>query len=60
MEDEIEEAELKLYSQLYEDSKLKGNEGLDKLKEKLEIYDINPNLNYKIMQKILNKKKFEG
>ena len=56
MEDEIEEAELKLYSQLYEDSKPKGNEGLDKLKEKLKIYDINPNLNYKIMQKILNKK----
>ena len=56
MEDEIEVAELKLYTQLYEDSKPKGNEGLDKLKEKLKIYDINPNLNYKIMQKILAKK----
>ena len=56
MEDKKEEAELKLYTQLHEDSKPKGNEGLDKLKEKLKIYDINPNLNYKIMQKILDKK----
>ena len=56
MEDQIEEAELKLYTQLYEDSKPKGNEGLDRLKEKLKIYDINPNLNYKIMKKILDKK----
>ena len=41
----FEENELKLYTQLYQDSKPKGNEGLDKLKEKVKIYDINPNLN---------------
>lgn len=56
MEDLFEENELKLYTQLYQESKPKGNEGLDKLKEKMKIFDINPNLNYRIMKKILGKK----
>ena len=56
MEDMFEENELKLYTQLYQESKPKGNEGLDKLKEKMKIFDINPNLNYRIMKKILGKK----
>ena len=48
--------ELKLYTQLYQESIPKGNEGLGKLKEKVKIYDINPNLNYRVMKKILEKK----
>ena len=56
MEDKL--SQLKLYSQLYESSKQKTNEGLDKLKKRMENYDINPDLNYRIMKKMLDKKKF--
>ena len=51
MEDIAEDNELKLYTQLYDSSIPKWNEGLNKLKEKAKIYDINPNLNYQIMKK---------
>ena len=56
MEDIADDNELKLYTQLYESSIPKWNEGLNKLKEKAKIYDINPNLNYQIMKKMLGKK----
>jgi len=51
-----EDNELKLYTQLYESSIPKWNEGLNKLKEKAKKYDINPNLNYLILKKMLGKK----
>ena len=56
MEDFNEKAQFQLFIQLYENSKPKGNEGLNRLKEKAKIYDINPHLNFKIMKKILDKK----
>ena len=54
--DIAEDYELKLFAELYEESIIKGNEGLENLKNKAKKYDINPDLNYAIMKKILNKK----
>ena len=54
-----EKKKLQLFTQLYENSKPRGNEGIPKLKEKSKIYDINPHLNYKIMKKILDKQNME-
>ena len=59
MEDFDEKKKFLLFTQLYENSKPRGNEGIPKLKEKAKIYDINPHLNYKIMKKILDKQNME-
>ena len=59
MEDLDEKKKLQLFTQLYENSKPRGNEGIPKLKEKSKIYDINLHLNYKIMKKILDKQNME-
>jgi len=55
--DIAEDYELKLFAQLYEGSEIKGNQRLETLKNKAKKYDINPNLNYAIMKRLLNKKK---
>ena len=47
---------LKLYTQLYEDSIPTEKDSLEELQEKAKKYDINPDLNYQIMIKMLNKK----
>ena len=51
---------LKLFCQLYESSRHLTNEGLEKLKKRMTNYDINPNLNYRIMKKMLNNNNLEN
>ena len=46
---------LKLYTQLYEDSIPTEKDSLEELQEKAKKYDINPDLNYQIMIKMLKK-----
>ena len=53
----MERKELKLFNQLYEISKPLENDDLETLNKKAKIYDINPNLNYEIMIKMLEQKK---
>ena len=50
-------AQLKSYSQLYESFKYISNEGFSELKRRKEKYDVKLNLNYKILKKMLYKKK---
>ena len=53
----MKKKELKLYTELFDNSKPLLNESLETLKNKNHIYDINPNLNYQIMKKMLGEKK---
>ena len=53
----MERQELKLFKQLYQLSKPLENDNLETLQNKEKLFDINPNLNYKIMKKMLDKKK---
>ena len=53
----MERQELKLFKQLYQLSKPLENDNLETLQNKEKLFDINPNFNYKIMKKMLDKKK---
>ena len=48
--------ELKLFSELYESSIPQEKDDLETLKKNAKIFDINPNLNFKIMLKMLDEK----
>ena len=49
----MERQELKLFSELYESSKPLETDDLETLQQKSKLYDINPNLNFKIMDHML-------
>ena len=49
----MERQELKLFSELYESSKPLETDDLETLQQKAKLYDINPNLNFKIMDNMI-------
>ena len=49
----MERQELKLFSELYESSKPLETDDLETLQQKSKLYDINPNLNFKIMDNMI-------
>ena len=52
----MERQELKLFSELYESSKPLETDDQETFQKKAKIYEINPNLNFKIMDNMLKRK----